>query len=102
MSVKERRKLTDDEIAERPGKLEHFNAEVTGLPEVKRDSHGVAKTAVIPAKARFKGAIVVTIKGDVASAYWSVTPGMTIRVGAVSMGKNEYDAETLEVVPQAS
>lgn len=93
-----RRKVTTEELVERQGKPERITLDVTELPVVRRVS-GEVRSVEVTGKALFKGVVMVTLKGDIASAYWSVTPGMRLVITAVSVGKGEYEAESVDILP---
>lgn len=77
-------------------KTVRLQAEVTSLPVVTRNESGQATKAVFEAKVRFKGTVKVTMKGDVAASYWSVTPGMTLLLSAREIDDKDYLAVAAE------
>lgn len=92
----------DDEMVEErkaaDGKPRKLTVEVTELPKVQR-TRGLVTSVVVKGKARFKGDITLRMRGDVASAYWSVTPGMQLVVLAIETGDKTYDAEHVDLLP---
>lgn len=82
------------------GKSRKLNVTVSELPTVRRNQKGEATSAVVKGKAQFKGDVVLHLKGDIASAYWSVTPGMVIAARVFERDDNEYDVDDMDIVPQ--
>ena len=80
------------------GKPRKLSVEVTELPKVRRNNDGAVTSVIIQGKAMFKGNVTLHLQGDVASAYWSVTPGMKLVALAVETGDMEYEAVELNVV----
>lgn len=82
------------------GKPRRLAVEVTALPKVNRGRDGGVTSAVIPGKARFKGEVTLHLRGEVAAAYWSVTPGMKLSVSGVETEDRAYEVVALDVLAQ--
>lgn len=92
------KKDTKDEPKDEP-KSRRFTVEVTDLPTIRQSGDGRITSFTVPGKAAFKGEITLKGKGDVASAFWSVTPGMRLSVVASETGEKEYTLDEVEVIP---
>lgn len=79
-------------------KARRFTVEITEMPIVRESGDGRVVNFSVAAKAAFKGDITLKAKGDVASAYWSVTPGMKLSVLATETGDREYTAEQIDLL----
>lgn len=80
------------------GKPRQLAVEVTELPKVHRNHEGQATSVVVHGKARFKGDVTLRLRGDIASAYWSVTPGMKLSVSAVERDDKDYEVISLDIM----
>lgn len=80
------------------GKSRKINVEVTEIPKVNRGSSGNVTSVIVRGKAPFKGDVTLRLKGDVASAYWSVTPGMKLSARVFERDDKDYDVDTMDVV----
>lgn len=97
----EQEELADEKSEERKaadGKARKLNAEISDLPTLRRNQAGQVTTAVFKAKAPFKGDVTLRLHHEVASAYWSLTPGMKITAMVVETGDKEYEVERLDIV----
>ena len=90
------------EASEKKGKAQRFTAEVTEVPSLRHRPDGSVSSFSVPAKVRFKGDVTLRAKGDVAAAYWSVTPGMRLTVVAEETGDKEYTAESIDLVRETA
>lgn len=79
-------------------KTVRLQAEVTSMPKVNRGTAGNVTSATFEAKVRFKGTVTIQMRGSVASAYWSVTPGMTVLMSASETGDKVYLAESIDII----
>lgn len=101
IEAKEKEAEREQEKAVADGKPRHLTVEVTEHPKVRRNAEGEVTSATVIGKARFKGEVTLKFRGDVASAYWSVTPGMNLAVIAVEKDDKVYEAEHVDLLPQA-
>lgn len=83
------------------GQVKRLKGEVVGRATVNRNREEQVTSVSFDFKAAFVGTVKMKARGEVASAYWSVTPGMKLYVTAVETGKGEYEASAIEVVPAA-
>lgn len=72
---------------------------VASNPVVRRGQDGDVTSISFEIKAPFKGTLEMRARGDVAAAYWSVTPGMSVRVEAVEVSDKTYQVHGMEVSP---
>ena len=78
-------------------KQQRMQLEVTENPTVHRGAADQITSIVIKGKARFKGEVTVKARGDLATAYWSVTPGMKLSIVASEAEEKTYVAQEIEV-----
>ena len=90
----------EEEPPEPEPKARRFKLEVTENPTINRGAEDQVTSISFKAKAAFKGEITVKARGDVAAAFWSVTPGMSLSVLAAETGDKTYMAENIEVIAQ--
>jgi hypothetical protein len=90
-------KETEDETKDE-SKTVRMQGEVSSMPVVTRDGEGNVTRASFDAKVRFKGTVKVNLRGSVASAYWSVTPGMLLLMSVEETGEKVYRAVALDII----
>lgn len=83
------------------GVVKRMRGEVTGKPIVRRGADDAVTSVPIPFKAAFVGTVVVDARGDLARAYWSVTPGMKLSIEATETGKGRFTASAIELTTAA-
>jgi hypothetical protein len=80
------------------GQARKLNVEVTELPKVNRNQNGAVTSVLVKAKAPFKGEVTLRMRGDVASAFWSVTPGMKLSARVFERDDKDYEVDTIDIV----
>lgn len=80
------------------GKPRKLNIRIEGFPTIRRNQHGDVTSASVVGTAKFKGRVLLHLSGDIASAYWSVTPGMDIVALAIERSDGEYDIEHMDIL----
>ena len=89
--LSEERKAADGQ----PRKL---TALISAMPKIRKNQSGQVTSVIVEGKVKFKGTVTLHMRGDVASAYWSVTPGMSIVALAIERPDGEYDVEHMDVL----
>lgn len=99
MPANERRLVGHEKEPDPPEpKVSRLTVEVTELPQINRGAEDQVTSFSVKGKAKFKGDITVKARGDVASAYWSVAPGMKLVIMAAETGEKTYTAQSIEIV----
>jgi hypothetical protein len=94
----ERKDELTEERKAADGKPRKLTVVVSDVPTIVRDANGRATHVVVVGKARFKGDITLHLRGDVAAAYWSITPGMQLVVLAIEDDDRVYEAEHVDIL----
>jgi hypothetical protein len=90
-------KMTDPKKPE--GQVTRIKGNVVALPVVHRNVDGVVTSIAFKVKTSSKGEVTIKAKGAIASAYWSLTPGMLVSATAVETGDKEYTADGIDILP---
>lgn len=88
-------------VSDTSGKTQRIRGEVVSVPKVNRNEAGEATSISFEAKVQFKGLLTIKARGDVAAAYWSVTPGMRLAISGHDTADKEFTAASIDVVPVA-